>query len=168
MSVDPTSLDRLHDIIAPPAAPWWPPALAWIVIGGVLIVALLIGLIVAAHSWQHNRYRRDALRELRRLERHRLPVGEQNVAASIAGVIKRTALTAWPREHVASLTGEAWWKFLDCTSADGHFAEQTGPTLDRAVYDDNFAATLSNSELEQLFVASRQWIKHHTTRAAAC
>ena len=39
---DPGSLDRLHDIVSPPPAPWWPPAPGWYALG--LIVLLLLGV----------------------------------------------------------------------------------------------------------------------------
>jgi hypothetical protein len=169
MNPDPTSLDRLHDIVAPPAAPWWPLAPGWNVLGTIVAVLILIAAVRAIHAWQQNRYRRDARRELRKLRQVAADTrSHDNVPAAIATVIKRTALTAWPREQVASLTGSAWWQFLDRASEVGRFAKDVGPMLDRSVYDDQFAATLSRDQLEQMFGAAEYWIEHHDRALAGC
>jgi hypothetical protein len=169
MNPDPTSLDRLHDVLAPPAAPWWPPAPGWIVLGCFLAIFFLILIARAIHAWQQNRYRRDALRELRRIRQATVNSNASgNVPASIAGVLKRTALTIWPHEKVASLTGPAWWRFLDRACEAQGFADNVGPTLDRAVYDDLFAATLPNDQVDRLFAAAEFWVEHHDRELAQC
>src|SRR5262245_40065720 len=109
MNPDPTSLDRLHDIVAPPAAPWWPPAPAWYWVLAfvlVLVVALVLDRLL---RWQRNRYRREALAELFQQEVALYnPVRRAAALEGLAALLKRTALTAFPRNQVATLTGPAW------------------------------------------------------------
>ena len=107
MTPDPTSLDRLHDIVAPPPVPWWPPAPGWYFVLGILAVAGIALTIRGIHRWQSNRYRREALAEWQRLQP--LLVADDTRAealASLAELLKRTALSAFPRRRVASLTGD--------------------------------------------------------------
>ena len=42
MTPDPTSLERLHDIVLPPPVPWWPPAPGWYWVMGLLGALLLL------------------------------------------------------------------------------------------------------------------------------
>lgn len=40
MTLDPTSLDRLHDLVLPSSVPWWPPAPGWYGVLGLLVLAV--------------------------------------------------------------------------------------------------------------------------------
>jgi hypothetical protein len=65
-SDDPGSLDRLHDLVAPPPVPWWPPAPAWYALGVVVFVLLAVLAWRVVAWWLRNRYRRAGLAELER------------------------------------------------------------------------------------------------------
>jgi len=93
-----TSLDRLHDIVLPPAVPWWPPALGWYVLFAlILIIAAVLGWRIW-RRWHANAYRRAALLELATL----------HDARAIAELLRRTALAVVSRRIVAAKTGAAW------------------------------------------------------------
>lgn len=153
--LDPGSLDRLHDIVAPVPVPWWPPAPGWHVVGGLALVLLGAGVWAAVSRWNRNRYRRDALKELDRITRD--PRGP--ALAEIAELVKRTALAAFPRDKVASLTGEAWLAFLDATGGTATFTRGAGQVLRDAAYRRN--AALAPDELSELADAIGHWIRHH-------
>ena len=65
-------------------------------------VAVLVAAAIVRH--QRNAYRRAALQELATAD-----------AGAISAILKRTALAAFPREQVASLSGAEWLAFLDRT-----------------------------------------------------
>ena len=165
MNTDATSLDRLHDIIMPAPVPWWPLAPGWYWVLGLLVVMLLAALITGLIHWQHNRYRREALTELARQE-----VALQNAdlrspaLLSLAELLKRTAVTAFPREDVATLTGPKWFEFLDHTASGSHFRDAHGAMLENAIYDPRTAGVLDLWKLHSLVEAIRHWIKFHDTR----
>lgn len=152
---DPGSLQNLNDIVAPPPVGWWPPAAGWFVLAGLLLLALLwLGFRTLRHR-QRNRYRREALQMLARYR-------EADEAASLKKVpelLKRTALSAWPRDEVAPLSGEAWHQFLDSTAGMRRFADGAGRVLDCLAYRD--AAALSSAEVRELFEAAEQWLHRH-------
>lgn len=171
MSADPTSLNSLHDIIVPAAAPWWPPARGWWWLAAlVLWVSIVVGL-----RWfrrhQKNRYRREALAELGRCE-PLLRDPSQRIAgvASIAVILKRAALSAWPREQVAALTGPAWLAFLDRTNhrQRSKFASGPGRWLETAAFDPTKATALDETEARELAALARNWIAHHRLEARSC
>lgn len=163
---DPTSLDRLHDIVAPAPAPWWPMAPAWYwLIGLALVLGILFGLR-CLRQWQRNRYRREALAELSRQERLLFDLARRAQAlAALAELLKRAALSAWPRAEVASLTGHAWSAFLDRTGSTTAFSQGIGALLENASYDSRRAAALDESALHQLVTAVRHWLEHHRREA---
>ena len=159
MSSDVISLDRLHDIVVPPATPWWPPAPGWYwVIGGVaiLVIALALRLLL---WWQQNRYRREALAELARSETLlRDPTQRAARLALFAELLKRAALSAWPRETVASLTGSSWVAFLD---RSGQAPSDFGALVERVAYDPRLADDLTDREIQELAIRVRDWLKLH-------
>jgi hypothetical protein len=164
VNTDPTSLDRLHDIVVPPPSPWWPPAPAWYWILGTVLALLLVLLVRSFLHWQRNRYRREALAELARQEKAlRDPNQRAATLATLAELLKRAALSAWPREGVASLTGSAWQDFLDRTAATTAFATGPGAVLERAVYDPRVADELSEDQLQEIITTVRYWLKNHRT-----
>jgi hypothetical protein len=102
MTPDPASLDRLHDLVLPPAVPWWPPAPGWY---GVLFL-LAFGVAWLAwrfwKRWRANGYRRAARRALTAAQS----------APAIAELLRRTALAMAPRPVIAEMSGGAWLDWL--------------------------------------------------------
>src|SRR5262245_4153617 len=108
-SNDPASLERLHDIVLPIPAPWWPAAPAWYLLGGLLALFLCASVWTLIAIWRRNAYRRAGLAELERLESQ---LNHSDSMPKLAELVKRVALAAYPRERVASLTGNPWLSFL--------------------------------------------------------
>lgn len=167
MSQDPTSLERLHDVIAPPPVPWWPPAPGWLWLLAAVAVATLAGGLWLFRHWQQNRYRREALAEWKRLEGE-LAGGEQSpaVLAAFAELLKRTALSGFSRAEVAALIGTPWHQFLTRTAPECGLSAETLSLLEGAAYQPGVSipgAPSSKEAAEQV----RAWIEHHR-RPEAC
>lgn len=161
--VDPASLESLHDIVAAPPAPWWPPAPGW------YFLALAVLVLIAWAAWygirkrRANAYRRAALRELDHLSELLLDAaGAGPALRALPGLLKRTALAAWPREEVASLNGREWLDFLVRTGRTQGFGEGAGSMLTEIAYrHDEALASIPEKEVIRLFDLSRDWIKRH-------
>ncbi len=162
MNSDPTSLDRLHDVIMPAPDPWWPPAPGWyalLVVAGILLAVALVRLFI---RWQKNRYRREALAELKNLSAHLATPGLRAEAVTgMAVLLKRAAVSAWPRETVASLNGPAWFAFLDRTGSTDQFSAGFGNMLESVAYDPSKAAVLAENDLQELPLRVRHWLANH-------
>jgi hypothetical protein len=152
MNADPGSLENLHDLVMPVPVPWWPPAPGWFIVSAVLVMVLGWWLIRAIQQWQSNSYRREALVLLGKID---------GSGAELPILIKRVALSAYPRERVASLTGEEWLAFLDQTGHTDAFTTGAGRWLARVAYEPQLTASLSPSELNGLRTAVRDWILRH-------
>ncbi|MBK6737400.1 MAG: DUF4381 domain-containing protein [Haliea sp.] len=186
MSADPTGLDKLHDILVPPPVPWWPPAPGWYWVLGLAAVIGAVLLWRAVARWQRNHYRREALAELAQIEARldansKAPVDARIIAsdtqarthapnaltpdaalAAMAVLLKRTALTAYAREQVASLTGPAWFAFLDNTGGT-RFSDGLGAALARANYhcDSGSGERAASECIADVANEIRRWIAQH-------
>lgn len=141
------SLANLHDILLPSPVPWWPPAPGWYVILALLIV---LGGVLALRWWlrrRANAYRREAL-----------ALADSVTPAELPELLKRVALSAWPRERVAALANKPWWDFF-ARSGGAAFPEEQGRALSRLSYDPN--AELDADGERALRSAARRWIGSH-------
>jgi hypothetical protein len=152
---DNTSLQNLHDIAVPAPISWWPLAPGWYVLAGVVALALLAGLLFLLRRHQRNRYRRLALGELSLIRQGAMPL------YLLPALLKRTALAAWPREQVASMSGAHWHAFLDQSAGVDLFGSGSGRLLDRLSYGSAEPDILSESEGRQLLNASEVWLRDH-------
>ena len=152
---DNTSLQNLHDIAVPAPVSWWPLAPGWYVLAAVLALALLAVLFFLLRRYRQNRYRRLALGELSLMRKGGMPL------YLLPALLKRTALAAWPREQVASMSGADWHAFLDQSAGVDLFGSGPGLLLDRLSYGSAEPDGLSESESSQLLAASEAWLRGH-------
>jgi hypothetical protein len=160
-------LAQLDDIVTPPPPDWWPHTWGWVALGVVLLAFLIWVAWRALKRYSANRYRREALVELARIEAQlRAPGTRATALAALPSLLKRTALAAWPRAEVARLSGTPWRDFL---SAQTRAA--IDPAAQRLLDDleyrgaDALRAIPENDALAATR-AVRRWIESHraTTR----
>jgi hypothetical protein len=149
MNPDPASLDNLRDIVEPAPVSWWPPAVGWWVLLGLVVVTLAVVVALAWRKWRAGAYRRAALRQLE----------SATDVAAIAETLKRTALAAFPRIDVAALSGPAWCRWLAETGGQ-QVPAPVAQALTRGVFGEKGAG---NTAEVRAFAA--QWIQHHGTPA---
>lgn len=143
-------LSQLRDIHLPPPVSWWPPAPGWWLLLTVLLVtALVLYWMVRRH--RRNAWRRQALQELARLQGS----DDATVASQLSILLRRVAISLYPHEEVAALTGKAWLAFLDDTLGEGT-PFQTG--AGRALLIGPYAATVEIDSPALLSLAE-SWIK---------
>jgi len=155
MTNDLASLERLHDIVAPPPVPWWPPAPGWYVLGGVLFFLLALGLVAWLQQYRANAYRREALRELDALE-------EKQQWQELSVLLKRVALSAFPRTEVASLTGESWMAWLNQHGGGKEVSPELGRMFTEKVYHPASKATHAEQDWRDAAASVRNWIQAHS------
>jgi hypothetical protein len=167
-SAAPTSLERLHDIIMPDPVSWWPPAPGWIV---VMLFATLVGfglLIRWFVHWQRNAYRREALKILSEIEvQIGDPKKQSGALTDINSLLKRTSLTVWPREQVASLTGKEWLEFLDRSASMAEFSSEVGAVLGAGSFSVD-SGSVDKERAAALIRICQQWLLRHRREDAAC
>ena len=149
---DSASLQNLNDIVVPDAVPWWPLAPGWYVVAVVIAVSLTVIAVLGWRRWRKDRYRRQALAELRDIR------GDSRGSLQrLPALLKRTALSAWPRDSVAALSGPPWHNFLDNSAGLDQFRNGSGDLLDQLAYGKG----LSESDQNRLLEAAENWLRHH-------
>lgn len=162
-SVDP--LDALKDIHLPEAIAVWPPALGWWLLCAILLLALVLGLYYGLKSYRKQAYRRVALKALVQLEQDYMRsacslLNDHSLESSLVHLLKRTALSAYPRCDVARLIGDEWLHFMDNKAGMNAFNTELG----RHLLANRFAPQpqrLDASTASQLLQITKQWIKKH-------
>ena len=144
-------LDKLNDYYRPPPPTWTPQTIGWYALFGILLLLLLWFAVRAFQHWLTNRYRREALRELTKATPDQL-----------SSLLKRTALAAWPREKVASLSGDAWLKFLGDTAATQSFQSSPGKQIEELAF---INSKLSPEDEQALRSITAYWIRRHRVQA---
>ena len=149
-AVDPNVLADLRDYHLPAPVHWWPPAPGWWIVVALLLSA--VGFLVWILIRRHHRRRalRLALAELDYIAQTR----PEDFAPRLSRLLRRYALTQFPRPLVAGLTGDAWLKFLDRHAGKPSFSQGTGQLLRDAPYRP--AGDLS--ALDELLPLIRHWI----------
>jgi len=153
---DTSSLQNLNDIVAPAAVPWWPLAPGWYVLMAITFMVILWFAMAAWRRWQQNRYRRQALEEFSAICK-----GPEGALHSLPELLKRTALSAWPRDEVAALSGERWHRFLDESAGVEQFCGGAGELLDQLAYGDGRQPGFSEEEQRCLVEATENWLRSH-------
>jgi len=160
-------LERLHEIVLPAPVAWMPQTAAWAVVAALFLILLFWAALRLRRRWLANRYRREALAELAALE-DALASAETRARAlaALPGLVKRTALRAWPRAEVASLSSEAWLAFLDESFGRRDFRDGPGQLLPVLAYaSPRRLAELPEEQITKLVGAVRSWIGAHRARA---
>lgn len=166
-SSDPASLQNLNDIILPAAVGWWPLAVGWYFLIALMLLVLVWFSYQWLHGWVKNRYRRAALRELQVLEVqiHKAEERDANLR-QIPILLKRAALSVYPRSQVASLSGEDWFNFLNSTVSNPAFTGSTATTLNTVSYSTSELSAIDAHAAAALLYASRKWLQNHQPTAS--
>ncbi len=144
----PQLLDLLHDIVMPEPVAMTPQTIGWVVVAAWLAALLIISAVHAGLRWRRNRYRREAVQALDRLR------GDKQAAPAIALIVKRTALTAYPRADVAQLYGAEWAAFLRRTVPKDSKVDRHADELAMAAYRPDIDAAA-------LIDPARRWVRAH-------
>lgn len=153
----------IAEILPPDRVNWLPTTVGW-----KLSLLILLGWLGRTlwRQWQHwrcNRYRRAALAELEHI------VSEQPDARhqldAIARLLKSTALHAYPRTEVATLSGPQWITWLNAHAPQPLFSGPATRLLTQSIY--NGDTGIDSGDVEQLGDLAATWIRRHEAPAHA-
>ena len=146
-----TPLDKLHDFYQPPPPAWIPQTIGWYVVFAIAALVILWLAVRGLRRWLANAYRREALRALGSAQ-----------PQEFSALLKRTAMSVWPREEVASLSGEAWLTFLNRSAGVELFRDSPANRVEEVALH---AMPLSGRDKDVLRSATAEWIRRHRVQA---
>ena len=129
----PQLLNLMHELVMPEPVAWLPQTPGWWIVLGWLIAVLFLLAWQFARRRRRNRYRRDALAELKAIAAQ-TELGPAESAQHVAALLKRTALAAYSREDVAALYGRDWAQFLRESSGNDPQVADAADMLAAAAY----------------------------------
>lgn len=154
----------LRDIHLPDAVSWWPLAVGW-----WMLLGMVIGLIALTYIYKYLKKRKQF---------SRLALGEfENVTArfnsqgdthklleDLSMLLRRVSISAFPDKYTAGMTGEAWLQFLDEVVSQSssrqrpiQFSSPLGQSLITGPYQKQLS--LGQQDIQQLLALCREWIQ---------
>lgn len=158
MQPNQSPLDQLADIHLPDSVSWWPLASGWWALLALLVI-VLITVLLWRRRLKQNHYRKLAQQELDNIYSNYQ--NTQNATAflhEISVLLRRTALTAYPKTFNASIKGQAWLDWLDRVYFNPamQFNSEVGQQLLTASYQKN-----PQIDANALYQLCRLWLSEH-------
>jgi hypothetical protein len=152
-------MEQLHDIEGIDAIGWWPLAIGWWIVIGVSFAILCFCVCLFAY-WLAYRlsWRYDAISKLHHLERTLTDASARDSLIALSEYLRRIVLRRYERNECASLTGEAWLKWLSGHDPKKFDWETRGALLIEAPYapaNHCFGA----DQVRVLIEATKRWVK---------
>lgn len=125
------NLADLADIQLPPEPGFWPLAPGWWILLALVLI-LIILFYVAYRRKKRQAYRQKALNEFKQLQKQFADSNKINEFLQATSLLlRRTALTAQPKNFDPALKGQAWLNWLDhyCPKLTGKFGRDLGQAL---------------------------------------
>ena len=132
----------LRDIHLPDAVGFWPLAYGWWILVFLFVVMIALSIFLYYRN-QRKRYSAISLakKELAEIqETFSRDNNPERLVREVSILIRRLAISLFPRTDVAHLTGDSWLQFLD-QQVEGHpFSTGEGRILVDAPYRRNFVS----------------------------
>ena len=144
----------LKDIHLPESVGWWPPAIGW------WILAFLVPMLVVLGIWLYKRITRKTALKTAKVILNSIKQDENlndyQKVCQMSVLIRRTAISCFPRSETASLTGKEWLLFLDTPLQNQRFSDGIGKLLVDAPYQQQIR---DNSKINDLFGLCEDWLQ---------
>ncbi|NOS90156.1 MAG: DUF4381 domain-containing protein [Methylococcaceae bacterium] len=149
----------LKDLHLPAPIGWWPPAPGWWLLAAFLLLCVALG------CWAYWRFTRKtavktAHKQLLAIK-HNTVLDNQQKLAELSILLRRVAISLYPRAQVAGLTGQAWQDFLNQALPNRPFNGEYGQLLVEASYRQQ---PLSPAQLQHLLGLCEIWLNAQSKR----
>ncbi|MFT6051280.1 MAG: hypothetical protein ACJAZ0_001377 [Halioglobus sp.] len=149
------ALASFVEVTMPQDVSWLPQTVGWTWLALATLALSLRFAWFALRKWHCNRYRKEALLQLRALDQK---VDSSDLVAAINRVLKLAALVAYSRTRVAQLSGESWVDFLNGQCEQPPFGPEQSQLLAVSSYR---AEAVTPASAQQILAASRLWVRVH-------
>ena len=151
----------LEDIIPPSLIDFWPLALGWWLLLALVIALIVISVIAYRRYQKHWVYRKEALSLLQATLKQwqQKEFSDSVFYQHLFGIVKRTALTAYPEQNIASTYGDQWLTLLKKQAPD----IKVDNTIIEAICFAQYQKT-TEADSQSVYQFCEQWIKQHKSQ----
>jgi len=147
----------LKDIHLPDSVSWWPPAIGYWLILLIIIVCIAVFFIIKKYRENH-RIKKLALIEYQRIKNdYQENLNKKQLVTSLSELLRRAAISSYPRTECASLTGKDWlnWLDKDLPESDNTFSSGPGYLLTDFIY----SKSDYSDDVNTLLNLCHRWLK---------
>lgn len=142
----------LRDVQIPEAISWWPPAIGWWVLA--VLIPLCFYLVFRLYRRLTRKTALKSAKKYLQALQQDTNLSEQEKLQALSKLMRRTAISLYPRADVASLVGDAWLQFLDGSLSEPQFTSDIGRLLTEALY----RPAMQPQSLTPLFTLCANWL----------
>lgn len=160
----------IRDIHLPDAVLWWPLAPGWWIIAGTVLFLVILFFAIRKY-YRSKALLRDANAELEQIKNQYISSNNQTeLIQALSVLLRRCCISFYPRHETASLTGDAWLKYLDATSPSVSSSTSTfymgiGEILASAPYMSE--SSIIKIDSDALIVLCETWLIAQPTKQPA-
>lgn len=149
-----TNASTLRDIHLPDAVSWWPPAIGWWLLGGiVLFVIFFTPRFIRYLTFKPlNKVIDNAYQTI--ITEYQHHNDSTKLVQDLSKFLRQIVMTYSGRESSAQLTGEQWIDSLNALTAETYFSGDVKQLLINAPYQKTIT-----SDPQILLTATQSWIK---------
>lgn len=153
----------LEPLIPPEDVSAWPPGPGWYLVAFLLLVVLTYLLFKYIRKHRRMRYRLLALKHLVTIREEAGTAPRQEDLQEVNRLLKRTALSAFPRSSVAGIHGKGWQEFLEAHYPSGTLDSNQWNLLCHELFKHPGKVHISLPDWEALVNYTGNWIRKHKT-----
>lgn len=145
-------LDQLKDIHLPSEINWWPLAIGWWLVAG-LVIAMLVLLMVLFKNHRKKKQRlKQGLAPFDQLANNE-SLSSQDWLNELSILLRRIAINVHGRNDVAGLVGSDWLSYLDNSGGTKEFSQGVGKVLAQQPYQPHV-----DYDRESMIKLARVWV----------
>ncbi len=142
----------LRDIHLPDPISWWPPAIGWWILLGVICVGIFVLVRMSRPS-----LKKEALKALHRIEKEFIETGDAEKSMSELSVLfRRVVVSQNDSMKSGGVTGNAWLALLDKQINEPEFSNGVGQILLTGPYQ----RKIEKKNVCEIIKLCRKWVKH--------
>ena len=144
----------LRDIHLPDPISWWPPAIGWWIVFGIVCFCILLGIVFLI-QWMKPSLKKEALKALNAIEAEFLKSGNATKSMQELSILfRRVTMSQKNNGKSGGLIGKPWLELLDQQLEEPEFSSGAGQMLLTGPYQRETEGNIS-----ELIKLSRKWVK---------
>lgn len=157
---DTIHISGIGPLITPEEVAAWPLAPGWYVLSALIFLLWVFLVFRFVKKRKKNAYRREALRQLEKIEKLEQSQVYPADLAHVNRLLKITAMQTYTREKVASLSGHAWLEFLS-NSSPCDFTVAPGNLIEMSGFQHSGKVHISSDQWSKILKEARLWVQEH-------